>query len=329
MAQTFGDVRQATLKLLDEITSAGTISTTGDVTSKIQTWCNAGMVELASTAAKIHGEHYIVHAPVCNELNRDTSLIKTFLPGGADISISLVNALSCFFEITGPATVVIEEAAAGSSVYTPIETITVAGTVTTFTEYRRLITPTLPTNTVRLRFTGSYVFRVRNYILYPYTWPTEAEVQQHRPWFIYDLPADLLMEDRLQARKEVRQYSDYDKSLYRLTLDNKLAVNRYDAPLEFVLRYFRIPTPFTFTGVEATDDAQAFGIVTTGTPTYRISDEAAMILPHYIAGHILNSEGGQGEQIGANRINYFYLKASQLSTNQGSAKGTVLSVPAM
>jgi len=321
LSVTFGNVRTATLNLLDEYDTSGTIQTTADVTGKIKQFANDAMVDLASTMAKIHGEHRIIHAPV--GLGLDTSEIITFLPGGDDTSITMENALSCFFEATGPGTVVIEEAVAGSDVYTALETITILAAVTTLTEYRRLITPSLSTNTIRLRFTGSYVFYFRNYVLYPYTFASAAVVQQYRPYFEYDLPTDFLQMDCVMVKKGLGKYSPYTS--YDLSNDRKVRISWYDAPAEFVIHYWRNPTPFTFTGVEATDDALTFGINTTSS-TYRVSDEAANIIPLFIAAKIMKSEGGTGITFGGDMMNDYEYRKSRLICNSAVFTGEIANV---
>jgi len=321
MAVTFGDVRESTLSLLDELDTSGVIQTTADVTAKIRDFTNKAMVDLAATTAKIHGEQYIIHSPVYE--GSDTSQIQTFLPDGEDISITLENAKSCFFEATGPGTVVIEEAVTGSETYTALETITIASTVTTLTEYRRLITPSLSTNTIRLRFTGSYTFSFRNHVLYPYTFATAALVQQFRPYFEYALNADFLQLDKVMVKYGRGRYSAYTS--YTLDNDNKLRISRYDAPAEFIVHYWRLPTKFTFTEVEATDDALVFGIDTVNS-TYRVSDEAANIIPLFVAAKILKSEGGSGLTFGGDLMNDYEFRKSQLLTNSAGYVGEIANV---
>jgi hypothetical protein len=312
LARTYGDTRLQSLKLLDEYSTTGAVSTTADVTVKIQNFTNDALADLAATVAKIHGEYFIPHAPVLNTLTSDTSSIKTFLPGGADISVSLLNAKACFFEADGPGSAITEETADGTT-YTNLETITIASTVTSFTEYRRLITPTLATNTVRLRFTGLYVFHVRNYILYPYAWATAAGVQQNRPCFEYSLPSDFLDMAQVMIKKDTRQYVPYQT--YSLRPDGIITINRYDAPAEVMIHYWRMPTLFTFTGVEATDDAQKYGIDTVGA-TYRITDDATLVLPYYVAAQIFLSMGSSYQSIGMLLLNIYEDKKSKLTGNK-------------
>jgi len=323
MALTYGDTRKDTLRLLDEVTSAGVVQTTADNTAKIFGFTNQAMKNLAETTAKIHGEQYIVNASVKNTLADDNSSIKTFKPGDADISVSLVNAQACYFEIIGPATVCIEEAAAGSTTYTNLETITVTSAVQSFTEYRRLITPTLATNTVRLRFTGTYVFYVRNYVLYPYTYPTAADVQQARPNFEYALPSDFLAINNVMVKKEVRQFVAYTNFI--LLPSRRIAFNRYDAPAEFIVNYWRMPTLFSYSGTEVTDDAQLYDIDTSGvTPTYRISDDAAMCIPYFVAGNILLSENNAS--MGITYLNIYETRKAEILTAPSGFTSTVLNV---
>jgi hypothetical protein len=105
-----------------------------------------------------------------------------------------------------------------------------------------------------MNFSGSYVYSFQNYILYPYTFPTDALVQQHRPRFIYDLPDNFLKMNTLTVRKDARQ--EVEDKTYILDLTNKkLSINRY-VEGEYILNYWRKPTDIVITGVDATDDAQ-------------------------------------------------------------------------
>ena len=274
---TYGQIRTATLKILGEFSSRGAVtpqSKNADFNYQIQQIVNESIYELASTTAKLPATFPIAHNPVKNALSDDTSSLRQHLPS-VDFSITLLNAKACFFEAIYPATVVLEESVDGVT-YTEIETINVTATV--LTEYRRLITPSLPTNTVRLRFTNDFVYVFRNYILYPYSWASEAEVQQHRPWFIYTPPANFLDLNYVEIKRDSRQYVPYSNMIK--TPENQLAFNSYDGPCEFLIRYWRKPTLLTFTDVQATDDAMVIDL----------RDDASLIIPYNVAGTIQNSE---------------------------------------
>ena len=113
MTVNYGQIRSATLKLLDEYSSRGSLQAankTADYNFKIQTLVNESIMELASTNAKLPKTFLIAHNPIKNTLSDDTSTLRQYLPG-SDYSITLVNAKACFFEASYPAEIVIEESA--------------------------------------------------------------------------------------------------------------------------------------------------------------------------------------------------------------------------
>ena len=307
MPINYGQIRSATLKLLDEWSSRGAIQAAKKVADygfKIQQIVNESIYELASTTAKLPKTLLIPHNPIKNSLSDDTSSLRTHLPG-IDFSIVLLNAQSCFFEASYPATIVIEESPDGIN-YTPIETINVASTI--LTEYKRLINPTAPSYTVRLRFTNDYVYLFRNFILYPYSFPTESEVQQHRPWWVLDAPSDFLDLNYVEIKRDARQYVPYSNMIK--TPENQLAFNSYDGPCEFLIRYWRKPNLLTFTDVAAIDDAMVIDL----------RDDAALIIAYNCAGTIQNSEeDGRGDRYlkkyAEKRMNLISSTASHVSSS--------------
>jgi len=285
MAINYGQIRTATLKILGEFSSRGAVtpqSKNADFNYQIQQIVNESIYELASTTAKLPKTLPVPHNPVKNTLSDDTSSIRTHIPN-VDFSISLGNAKSCVLETTGPSTIVIEETSDGST-YTEIETITVLSTVTTFAEYKRLIIPTLPTNTIRLRFTGDYVYLFRNYCLYPYSWPLAADIPSHAPWRKLVTPDDFLDLNYVEITRDARQYLPYSNLIK--TPENELFVNNLEQACEFKIHYWRKPTLLTFMDVQATDDAMVIDL----------RDDASLIIPYNVAGTIQNSEeAGRGD----------------------------------
>lgn len=255
MSMTYLQFKNIALKLLNRYSARGTEldpTKTADIRLKIQDFINAELMDLASTTGKIAAVSTFVHKPFYNELSRDTSAIKQHVPG-TDFAVELVGAKAYWFECVGPATITVDEETS-ADVWTNLTTITVASTVTTFTAYKGLITASDATNAVRLNFSGSYLYPFRNYVLYPYTFETEAAIQQHRPRFIYSLPTDFLKMNNLVVRKETRQ--EVPEVNFTLDMANKtISINRY-VEGEYIINYYRKPTYITITGVDATDDAQ-------------------------------------------------------------------------
>lgn len=310
MSVTYGQIRTSTLRLLDEFSSRGSIQApnkVADYNFKIQQIVNESIYELASTTAKLPKTLLIPHNPIKNTLTDDTSSIKTHIPG-VDFSITPQNAKSCTFEATGPATVIIEESSDGIT-YVPLETITIASTVTVFTEYKRLISPSIPTNMVRLRFTGDYVYLFRNYCLYPYSYPTEASIPSHSPWRKIETPTDFLDLNYVEIMRDARQYLPYSNLIK--TPENELFVNNLEPACEFRIHYWRKPTLLTFTGVEATDDALVIDL----------RDDASLIICYNCAGVIQNSEeAGRGD---GNLKQYREKRMNLISSTRSSTSSLV------
>lgn len=250
----YGQLKDQVLQLLNKYSTRGkelAPSKTADIRLKIESFINTELMDLATTTGKLRACKSYVVKPVYNELMRDTSSIKTHLPG-TDFAIELAGAKAYFFEATGPATVTIDEEVSGA--WVNLRTIAIADTVTEFAEHKGLITPSDAANPVRLNFSGDYVYSYRNHILYPYAFSSDADVQQHRPYFLFDLPDDFLDAENVMIRCDVRQWRPHVGYIIDLA-SGKIGLDRYQEG-EVMLSYYRKPAPITLTGVEETDDAQ-------------------------------------------------------------------------
>ena len=308
----YGQVRTATLKILGEFSSRGNVvpqSKNADFNFQIQQITNESIMELASTTAKLPKTLLIPHNPIKNSLYDDTSSIRQHIPS-IDFSIVLGNAKSCAFESTGPATIVIEESSDGTT-YTPLETITIESSVTTFVEYKRLISPSLSTNTVRLRFTGDYLYLFRNFVLYPYSFPDVNSIPSHSPWRRIETPDDFLDLNYVEIRRDARQFLPYNNLIK--TPENELFFNNLEGPSELLIHYWRKPNLLTFTGVEATDDELEIDL----------RDDAALILAYNIAGTIQNSEE---EGRGDGYLKKYTEKRMNLISSNSSHVGTMVNL---
>jgi len=285
MAINYGQIRASVFKLLDEFSSRGSLQAankTADYNFKCQSLVNESIMELASTNAKLPKTFLIAHNPIKNTLSDDNGTLEQYLPG-TDFSITLVNARAVSFEVARFGEIALEESSNGVD-YTTIEVITVPSSTEGFTEYKRLITPTLPTNTVRLRFTGNFSYLFRNFVLYEFSFPTEADIPQHGPIFTINPPDDFLDFNYAEINRGNGEYISYDEMLK--TPENQLTYNGYENPCEILVRYWRKPTLLTFANVTVADDAMLIDL----------RDDASLIIPYYCAGEIQNSEeSGRGE----------------------------------
>ena len=308
----WGELKSSVRALMDELSARGALLPNikvADILMKLKYFINPVLYELAQTTGRLAAVQYVTLNPVLNTLTYDTSSIKKHLPG-IDWSFELAGAKACFFECNGPATVTIDEKIAG--VWNNLETINITSTVTALTEYRRLITASDPANTIRLRFTGDYAYDFRNYILYPYTWPTAADVQQHRPYFEVALASDYLKLNAVLAKRDTRQYVSFNQYTVRES-DGKLVVDRYLAPLELLVQYWRKPVGPAFTGVDTTDDLL----------TIDATDEAVHLVPLGVAAKVLLSE--KDETAGMILQNLYEAGKVQLVGTGGPYAGTIVS----
>lgn len=304
---TYEQLINATLKLIDEYSRKGTTAAptkTVDYRLKIPEAANAILMDLAATTGKLAAEWTIVNNPLYNESTRDTSSIKNHIPGTDDIIATLTGARSYFLEVSGYYDIVIEEEIAG--VWTELVELTpTAGSEpTTFTEIKGLITPSALTNAVRIRLTGDYSYPYRNYILYPYTWPTAALVQQHRPFFLATLPTDWLKLNNVLIRKDTRQWVAFAE--YKVT-PTQFGYNRY-ATGELLVNYWRKPTVITVVD-PSTPTAEELAQVVDATP------DAAQIVPFGVAGTILT---GDNAAMSSYFLNLYESRKYTLLQNDGT-----------
>lgn len=296
--------------LMDELSSRGAILANikvADILFKAKYFVNPVLYDLASTTAKLAETQSYTLNPLCNALNLDTSTIKKHLPG-IDASYVLVGAQSCFFECSGPAIVTIDELISG--VWSNLSTITIDSTVTTLTEYRRLITASSLLNSVRINFSGSYAYDYRNYILYPYAFPDETSIQQHRPAFEFALPIDFLRLSQWLAKSDSRQYKPYAN--VQMLPTRRFSINRYEAPLELQLVYWRKPILLTFTGDDTIDDIQVLDC----------TEDASMLVALGVASKCLISE--QNETAGIILRNDYEVAKTTLPGADSSFSGSII-----
>lgn len=245
----YGNFKIDVLKILDEYSARGTAlssAKTADLELRMGEAVNDILLDLAQGPAKIPAVFTIVQNPVENEIGYDTSEIQSFLPGGDDYTVELEAARSYYYEATGPSDVYVEEY--DGAAWNTLSTATLSSTVTSFTEVKGLVSAASSTSNIRLRFTGDYPYSFRNYKLYPYLFASTASVvvQQHRPYFRYDLPSDYLVIDKVQYADQNSKLETYN-NYYLFEADKQIGISRYDVG-EFILNYYRLPTEISTAG---------------------------------------------------------------------------------
>lgn len=307
MSMTYETLVNLTLQLIDEYSKKGTVnpvSKTADYRIKIPGAVNEIQQDLANTTGRLNKEWLIVNNPVLGTLQYDTSTIKNHIPGTDDTIATLTGAKSYFIEVSGYYDIYIEENIGGTWTTLAHLEPTVGSEPTTFTELKGLLTPSSTSNSVRIRGTGSYVWPYRNQILYPYTWPTAALVQQNRAWATQALPADWLKLNNVMIRKDQRQWTSFVE--YKLT-PTHFAYNRY-ATGEIIVNYFRKPTDIAVADTSNPSVAELAQTVDAVT-------DALQIVPAGVAGKILKVDNPAAS---AELLNYYEARKYSINPTEGA-----------
>ncbi len=305
---TYDQLVKAVLRLLDEYSSRGATTApikTADLRIKIPDAANQILMDLAVTTGRLIKEWQLLNFPVDNEVNKDTSTVKNHIPGTDDIVATQTGALSFFLEVSGHYHVMIEEQRDGTWEILKELQPEFGQEPENFIELKGLLFPTSTKNLVRIRLTGSYIYPYRNYILYPYTFPSDAEVQPHQPWRKEPLPSDWLKMKDIKIRgKSLRQWEAFHE--YRET-PTHFYYNRY-ATGEILVNYYRKPNPVVVVN-PASPTAEELAQVLDATP------DAAQAVPFGVAGTVM-----AGDDIGASEyfFNLYETRKFQLIQNDGS-----------
>lgn len=183
---------------------------------------------------KIEAIYSITQNPIPNLLG-DTDSFDITQHLDTDVIFSATGAKSFTLEVDKPCPVYLEESIDG--VWINLSTQTITG-ITSFTEYKGLLTPSNVANTVRMRFSGSYPYNIRRTALYGYSFASVADVPQFKPWNKYALPSDYISTNRIV-------YNGDDRRRTILTdyyVDKKNFSVKYDVVGSFDIYYFKQPT---------------------------------------------------------------------------------------
>lgn len=217
-----------------------------------------------------------------------------------DIEMKMVNPSSYCFSTDNTSTMEIEENIAG--VWTNIETIqnTTKGK---FTEFKGLISPSSPTNEVRVRFTGPYAYNITNYALFSDPFETAADVPSFRSYREYDMPDNFYKLDKVFISKAIRQFVEYTG--YKFTPNNKLRINYFEKG-DFEVHYNAMPTEIPFDPDDLTVgqdyefelDTDAQELIPLRAAYYALRDEpkidlSSLLNEYYIMLNNLDPDEGQ------------------------------------
>lgn len=287
-----GTAKQKALQLIREYSNNGSIIGTGDNADYLLSMNNLADIaqkEIA-TYKKIQDQYTFSHMPipVQNATNEGFDVIQKL---DEDFIFQQTGSKAYYFEVDNIATIYIEEFNNGS--WNALSTIS-NSIKNEFTAYKGLITPTVSTNLIRLRFSGDYVYSIRNYALYKYAFPTVDDVQEYSPYLRYDMPSNFMELKEIMFETNNKQYMPLTNCFW----ENKNLLIAYDLKGQIIIDYFKYPDTITS---DSLDSMQ-----------FEVDTDAQELIPLYIAARVLIDEN---PSISTNLLNEYQLKLSRLHDN--------------
>jgi hypothetical protein len=266
------------IKLINEYSTSGTVTPDTDqnlldYTLRFRILMDAAQKEIA-TIKKIHKVKKIVQNSIPSQLANPLYNFDVVQHLDTDKTYEAVGTKALTFKVDNVATMYIEEEIAG--VWTEIEEINHTTPIGEFTEYKRLITATGPTNKIRLRFSGDYPYNIRDIAMFKYSFPSESAIPKYERYTLYEMPIDFY-----QLNKVVLKGNVVNSQQYQNTADffwekrNTIAIPYYNIG-EYNVFYFAYPQTIT----DDTDDTYEF----------EIDLEAQEAIPYYVAAHVIMDE---------------------------------------
>jgi hypothetical protein len=214
-----------------------------------------------------------------------------------DLMISAIGAKSYTFEVDHPATIYVEESIAG--VWVNLSTLTITD-ITSFTEYKGLITPSNIANAVQIRFSGLYIYNIRRTALYGYSFPLVSEIPSFKPYMKYALPDDYIKMNKIVRNGDDRLCDE----LIDYRIERRNLVINYFIEGSFDAYYFSRPAPL---------------VLDADIPLIQAQHHA--YLAYFAAGEWLIASGRQAD--GVLRINQYDAFIHELKPVVDEVNGTI------
>ena len=187
MSTTTQQIFELAMGLADQLSETDGTIVTADTNAykyRVPAILNILQAEVMKTG-DVYSTHNISHYPTANMLGRGFDIITEY--EGAEITKECDgSAKAYYFEVDGEGTVVLEDF---TTVWNTLASVVVPNTVTGFTAYSGLLTPTAGATRSRIRLTGSYRYLAKNLALFSAPFAT-GKVPIYRKWYKHTLPAD-------------------------------------------------------------------------------------------------------------------------------------------
>ena len=207
MSYTYLEGKLQVKKLISQFSSSGQLTADTDSSiidniKRLPAFFNQYQTEVATNAKYIHGVKRISQNPIPNMLTNPLYQFDVQQHLSTDLTDMVAKgAKSYSFKMDNVGTAIIEEQVGGVWQALPIPVIINNTTPKgEYTLYKGFILASSPTNNVRVRFTGSYPFNVRDKALFAYSFPTEIDIPTYEKYIKYTMPDNFYLLNKVDNK---------------------------------------------------------------------------------------------------------------------------------
>lgn len=265
-----GDVKTKVLKLIDEYSQKGVpinVTKNADYIVRVADLSDLAQKEIAQYR-KINASFVVTQFKINNMLGNQ---FRTYQHITDDVIFTAQSAKSYYFEVDNIAEIYIEEETT-PGVWLILKKID--NTVQKiFSVYKGLITPVNVNDSIRIRFSGAYVYSFKNIALYGVNFPSASDIIAYNPMVKYDLPSDFMELNKITIESDYEQYIDIQN--FKWEGKSKVIIP-YNVEGSINFLYYKVPITIPS---NAPDDT-----------TFEIDEDAQQLIPVYVAQAVMKVE---------------------------------------
>ena len=160
---------------------------------------------------------------------------------GTEIDYEAVGSLAYNFEVDGAATVKVQEETAEDT-WTTLTTVTHTTPVGEFTAYNGVIAASDTDNSIRLQFTGSSAYNIRNVALWNVAFASASVVPDYKEYIEYSMPSDFWKLNKVLLKGQAITGDSHVVKPDFYWINKTTFAIRYDVRGEYTIEYFAYPT---------------------------------------------------------------------------------------
>jgi hypothetical protein len=223
----------------------------------------------------IYSTFEIACKPVSNMLNTGFNYVQ--FTGAEIIKEAPGSVKAYYFEVSGDATVYVEDY---NGAWNTLATINASPTAGGYTAYKGIVIPSPGAIKSRLRFAGSYWYVFTNYAMFSAPFASNSDVPDYRPWVKKTMPDDFKSVDQIVNEYPERQY--VKDSAYKWEGRGDLYINyEYEGNIRIVYR----PVPAIVATIDDTlqvDDITARTLLPYGLGMELFKEENQTVYQHFL-----------------------------------------------